>query len=64
MGAELRKRAEDHCDKGIPEEAHLLELEWCTREIIVIYVQYEEYREKRCHIEENRGQGVIKDRQK
>ena len=24
--AELRKRAEEHCSKGVPEEAHLLEL--------------------------------------
>jgi len=24
--AELRKRAEKHCSKGVPEEAHLLEL--------------------------------------
>ena len=33
--AELRKKAEEHCGKGILEEAQLLELGWCTREVIV-----------------------------
>ena len=34
---ELRKRAKKHCGKGVPEEACLLELEWCTKEVIVTY---------------------------
>jgi len=33
--AELRKKAEEHCGKGILEETQLLELGWCTREVIV-----------------------------
>ena len=34
---ELRKRAEEHCSKGVPEEAQLLELGWYTLETIVTY---------------------------
>jgi len=34
------------------------------KEVIVTYVQYKRYGEKGCHIEENRRQGVIKDRQR
>jgi len=36
--AELRRRAEEHCGKGVLEEAHLLELEWCMEEVIVKYM--------------------------
>jgi len=32
--------------------------------VIVIYVKSEKCEEKECHVEENRGQGVIKNRQK
>ena len=39
--AELRKRAEEHFGKGVPEKVYLLELGWCTKEVIVTYVQYE-----------------------
>jgi len=35
---ELRKRAEKHYGKGVPEEAYLLELGWCTEKVIVMYV--------------------------
>jgi len=59
----LRRRAEEHCGKRVPEEAHLLELEWCTEEVIVMYVQCKRCGEKGCHIEKNRRQEVIKDRQ-
>jgi len=34
------------------------------REVIVTYVQCERCGEKGCHVEENRGQRVIKDRQR
>ena len=34
---ELRKRTEEHCSKGVPEEAQLLELGWYTLETIVTY---------------------------
>ena len=46
------------------QEARLLELEWCTEEVIVTYVQCERWREKGYHVEENRKQGVTKDRQR
>ena len=62
--AELRRRVEEHCSKGIPEEACLLELGWCMKEVIVTYMQYKRYREKECHMKENRRQGVTKDRQR
>jgi len=55
---------EKYCDKGIPKKTHLLELEWCIEEMIVIYVQCERCGEKECHVKENRRQEVIKDRQK
>jgi len=61
---ELRKKAEDHYSKGVPEKALLLELEWCTKEVIVTYMQCERCRKKGCHVEENRRQGVIKDRKR
>jgi len=32
--------------------------------VIVTYMQYERYGEKGYHVEENRRQGVIKDRQR
>jgi len=58
--AELRKKAEEHCDKEVPEEALLLELGWCTKEVIVTYVQCKRYKEKGCHMKKKRRQGVIK----
>jgi len=61
---ELRKRAEEHCGRGIPKETHLLELGWYTREVIVTYVECERCGEKGCHMEENRGQEVISNRQR
>jgi len=61
---ELRKRAEEHCGKGVLQEARLLELGWCTEKVIVTYVQCERCGEKRYHVEKNRRQGVIKDRQR
>jgi len=32
--------------------------------MIVTYVKCKRYGEKRCHVKENKGQGVIRDRQK
>ena len=60
----MRRRVEEHCGKGVPEEAHLLELGWCTKEVIVTYVQCERCGEKGCHVEKNRRQEVIKGRQR
>ena len=55
---ELRKKAEKHCGKGIPREAQLLELGWMTEEIVVSYLTCK-CGEKRSHVEDNWGQGVI-----
>jgi len=33
-------------------------------EMIVTYIECEKCGEKGCHVEENKGQGVIKDRQR
>jgi len=55
---ELRKKAEEHCGKGVPREAQLLELRWMTEEIVVSYLTCK-YREKGSHVEDNQGQGVI-----
>jgi len=56
---ELRKRAEEHCGRGVPEETQLLELGWCIREVVVSYLTCERCRSQRCHVEDNRGQRVI-----
>ena len=55
----LRIRAEVYCGKGVPEEAQLLELEWMTKEVVVSYLVCERCGEQGCHVEDNRGQGVI-----
>ena len=54
MVVELRKKAEEYCGKEVPEKALLLELGWCTKEVIVIYVQCKRCGEKECHIEKNK----------
>jgi len=61
---ELTKRAEKYCGKRMLEEACLLELEWYTKKMIVTYVQCERCGDKGCHVEENRRQEMIKDRQR
>jgi len=60
----LQQKAQEHCEEGIPDEACLLELGWYTKEVIVSYVECERCGQKGCHMEENREQGVISDRQK
>ena len=55
----LRIQAEVYCGKGIPEEAQLLELGWMTKEVVVSYLVCERCGERGCHVEDNRGQGVI-----
>jgi len=57
--ATLQQRAQEHCEEGVPEEAHLLELEWYTQEVVISYLVCERCSKKGCHIEENRGQEVI-----
>jgi len=48
-----------YCGKGVPEEAQLLELGWMTKEVVVSYLVCERCGERGCHVEDNRGQGVI-----
>ena len=60
----LQQRAQEHCGEGIPDKVCLLELGWYTKEVIVSYVECEKCGQKGCHMEENKGQGVILDRQK
>jgi len=48
----------------VAKEAHLSELGWYTEEVMVTYMECKRCGEKRCHVKENRGQGVIRDRQK
>jgi len=55
---------QEHCRKDIPDEACLLELGWYTKEVVVLYVECERCGQKGYQVEENRGQGVIPDRQK
>jgi len=55
---ELRKKAEEHCGKGVPREARLLELGWMTKEIVMSYLTCK-CREKGSHVEDSWGQGVI-----
>jgi len=56
---ELRKKVEEHCGKGVPEEAWLLELKWYTPEIIVTYNKCRGCRRKGSYVEDNKGQGVL-----
>ena len=56
---ELRRKAEEHYGKGIPEEVCLLELGWYTEKVIVSYLACERYGSQRCHVKDNRRQGVI-----
>ena len=56
----LRQRAFEHCKEGVPKKADLCELGWSNREVIVLYLTYEDCEKKRCHVAEDRGQEVVK----
>jgi len=60
----LQQKVQEHYREGIPDEACLLELGWYTKKVIVSYVECERCGWKGCHVEENREQGVISNRQK
>jgi len=60
----LRWKVQEYYEEDIPDRAYLLELGWYTKEVVVSYVECEGCGQKGCHVEENRGQGVILDRQK
>jgi len=56
---ELRKRAEEHCGKGVPKEIWLFNLGWMTEEVVVSYLVCIRCGEQGCHVEDNQGQRVI-----
>ena len=60
----LQRKAQEHCREGVPDKACLLELGWYMKEVIVSYVECKRCGQKGYQVEENRGQGVISDRQK
>jgi len=55
---ELRKRAEEHYGKRVPQEARLLELGWMTEEVVISYLTCK-CGKKGSYVEDNRGQGVV-----
>jgi len=59
---ELRKRAEEHCREDVPEETQFFELGWCVLGMIVTYTKCRECGMKGSYVEDDRGQGVLKDR--
>jgi len=59
---ELKKRAEEHCGKGVPEEAQFLELGWYVPGMIVTYTKCKGCGRKEGYAEDNKGQGVLRDR--
>jgi len=59
---ELRKRAEKHCGEGIPEEVQCFELGWCIPGMIVTYTKCRGCRRKKSYTEDDRSQGVLRDR--
>jgi len=60
----LQQKAQEYYGEGIPDKICLLELEWYIKEVIVSYVKCKRCGRKGCHVEENREQEVISDRQK
>jgi len=56
----LQQKAFEHCEEEVPEEADLCELKWSNRKVIVSYLMCEDCRKKKCHVVEDRGQGVVK----
>ena len=48
--------------ENVPEDAWLLELGWMTGKVIVTYIEYRWYRKKGIYWEDNRGQGVLRER--
>jgi len=58
----LRKRAEEHCEKGVPEEVQFLELGQYIPGMIVMYTKCRGCGRKGSYAEDDRGQGVLWDR--
>jgi len=59
----LQQRAFEHCGEGVLEEADLFELGWSNREVVVSYLTCEDCGKKGHHVAEDRGQGVVKEKE-
>jgi len=56
---ELRKRAEWYCGPTVPQDAELWELGWRSQGAIVTYLKCPRCSKGGCHVEDDRGQGVV-----
>jgi len=56
---DLRKRAKWYCGPTVPQDAELWELGWRGQGAVVTYLRCFKCGEGRCHVEDDRGQGVI-----
>ena len=56
---ERRKRAEWYCGPTVPQDAELWELGWRGQGAVVTYLKCLRCGEGGCHVEEDRGQGVV-----
>jgi len=56
---ELRKRAEWYCGPTVPQDAELWELGWRGQGAVVTYLKCPRCGEGGCHVEDDRGQGVV-----
>jgi len=55
----LRKRAEWYCGPTVPQNAELWELGWRGQGAVITYLKCSRYGEGGCHVEDDRGQGVV-----
>ena len=55
----LRKRAEWYCGPTVPQDAELWELGWRSQGAVVTYLKCSRCGEGGCHVEDDRGQGVV-----
>jgi len=55
----LRKRAEWYCGLTVPRDAELWELGWYGQGAVVTYLKCSRCGEGGCHVEDDRGQGVV-----
>jgi len=55
----LRKRAEWYCGPTVPQDAELWKLGWCGQGAVVTYLKCSRCGEGGCHVEDDRGQGVV-----
>ena len=57
------KKIQEYCKvENMPEDAWLLELGQMIGEVIVTYIKYRWYEKKKIYQENNKGQGVLRER--